>query len=112
MLGGDHACKLVFVLVQQLQKLEHDPRTAQRRCVCPSGKRLLGGRNGNIDIRSAGQMHLRSDGARCGVEYILRTRAFALARLACDKVGNGGCAHMQSFKKFLKQERKGLRNGK
>ena len=29
-LGGDHVRELVFVNVQQLQKLEHDPRAAQR----------------------------------------------------------------------------------
>ena len=100
-LGGDHVCELVFVNVQQLQKLEHDPRAAQRRCVCPSGECLLRGGYGDVHIGSAGQMHLRRDGARCRVENILRTRAFARARLACDKVGNGGCAHKQSFKKFL-----------
>ena len=105
-LGGDHACELVFVDVEQLQKLEHDPRAAQRGCVCPSGKCLLGGRNGNVDIGCAGQMHLRSDGARCRVENILRTRAFARARLACDKVGNGGCAHKQSFKKISNKSAK------
>jgi hypothetical protein len=50
-------------------------------------------------------MHLRGDGARCGVEYILRALAVALAQLACDKVGNSGCAHKQSFKNFLKNKR-------
>ena len=105
-LGGDHACELVFVQVEQLQKLEHDPRAAQRRCICPSGKCLLCGRYGNVDIGCAGQMYLRSDGARCRIENILLARAFALARLACDKVGNGGCGHKQSFKKISNKSAK------
>ena len=98
-LGGDHVRELVFVNIQQLQKLEHDPRAAQRGCVCPSWKCLLCGGYCNVDIGGACQMYLRSDGARSRVENILRARAFALARLACYKVGNSGCAHKQSFKK-------------
>jgi hypothetical protein len=51
---------------------------------------------------------LRRDGARCRVENILRACAFALARLACDKVGNSGCAHKQSFKKISNRSAKGF----
>ena len=71
--GGDHVRQGVFVLVEQLQKLEHHSCAPQGRCVGPCGKRSLSGGDGLINILCIGQTHAARDGTRGWIENVLCT---------------------------------------
>ena len=65
--GGDGVGQGVFVLVQQFQKFEHDPGTAQRRRIGPSRKSGLRSGHGLADIGRIGQGHVAGDFTGSGV---------------------------------------------
>jgi hypothetical protein len=99
-LGRDQAGQLVFVRVEQLQKLEHHPRAAQRRGVGPGRKSRFGRGHGGVHVGAVGQPHLAADGAGGGVEHVLAACALACSELAGDKVsdlGGWGLRHEKSF---------------
>jgi hypothetical protein len=87
-LGGDDAGQVVFVLVHQLQELEHHAGAAQGRGVCPSGESFLRGGNGGVDVSHIGQAHVACDGAGGGVEHGLCARAGAVGNGAVDVMRN------------------------
>jgi len=55
MLGGDHVRERVALGIEQLEKLEHDPRPAQRRCVGPGREGLPRGSHRRRHIGRIGQ---------------------------------------------------------
>ena len=81
----DQAGDLVGMFFQQLLEAEHHSGALDRRRVAPLREGGLGGRDGFLDRRLAGQAHLTADFAGGGIEDVLGT-AFAVIDVAVDEV--------------------------
>ena len=84
MFGRDQAGQIVSVLIQQLQKFEHDPRAAQRRQIAPGRKCRLSGGHGSPDIGDAAQLDLPSHCASGRIGDCLLPRAESGMHLPLD----------------------------
>ena len=96
-LGGDEVRELVLVLVEQVEKLEHHARPADRRRVGPGREGGLRGGHGSRDLRGVGQADLAGHGAGGGVGHVLAAAGGVGGGLAADEMIDGG-GHGEGFR--------------